>query len=321
MSSPIYPWTPVQMSATATGDSSIYQVGSGSQHITVNNFSAREPLDLAGLRAWMDRLAQACAVAVDASADSTVKRSARVRAAMIEDIRRDLAESGRQTKGKDCIRRLLTTGMVQYHVSVNRAPQTPSERMLLDLFVFTLSPVIQAPRLPKGWHGHLAELTSPLIAQVVIEAREAATKRRPNDPLLLTRALATFQLTGAASNLLEDFGDPARGYGVVAAVAMAARLPVPSNPGARSLLTWLVAATAGGVAGAATAETGTKWIIDMLSGVGGKTLSGNDDATDIGTSGGGVGSEGGVPKRPSGAVDTTPGRTGVVDDIIDQLFR
>lgn len=323
MSSPVYPWAPVQMSAAASGASSIYQVGSGSQRITVNNFAAGRPLDLAGLRAWIDRLAQACAAATDSSADRAAKHSARSRTELIDDVRRDLSASGRQSKGKDCLRRLLVTGTVQYHASVSLAPRNPSEQMILDLLVFALWPVVQAPRLPKGWQGYLTELTSPLIAQVVIDAREAEAGRRSIDPPLLTRALAAFQLTGAASNLLEDLGDPTRGYGVVTAVAMAARLPAPAKPGARSLVTWLVAAAVGGASGAAIAEAGTSLIVDFLGGGGtsGPTPTGNDDTPDIGTSGGRGGRSGDVLRHVSGGADVGPDRADAVHDIIDHLFH
>ncbi len=313
--SPISPWPPVQMSATASDESSIYQVGAGAQYVTVNNFAVGQPLDLTGLRTWIDRLSQACAdSAMDASINQAARRSLRHRTELISDIRRDLADSGRQSKGKDCLRRLLVTGIVQFHASVGLTSWKPSEQTVLDLLVFGLWPVIQAHRLPKGWHGYLAELTSPLIAQVVIDAREIGAGRV--DPPLLTRGLAAFPLNDAASNLLQDLGDPSRGYGVVTAVAMAARLPVPAEPGTRSLVTWLVA-------GAVGAEVATKLIVDLLDGpAGGGTGSSGDSVTsDIGTSGGSSGRGGGALKHMPGVIDATPDHTDAAHDIIDHLFH
>lgn len=165
--------------------------------------AANQPLDLLTLRLWVERVA--------AGRQTDRKQIDQVRAAVTDP------------STADAVRRLLIAGMVGYLARPGAPPDRPvPEEILTDLFVFALWPVVTAGKLPRGWEGELAQLTSPRLAVLVQRAREQHTPAEE-----FTRALASKSFSPAMTALFDDLADPRRGGALLTALALAGGLKAP----------------------------------------------------------------------------------------------
>jgi hypothetical protein len=149
------------------------------------------------------------------------------------------------------LRRLLASGVAQY---LSRAGQVPAgqvpEQLLVDLLVFALWAVLEAPGLPGTWQQDLVELTSPRVATLTVAARNDKDAGHPVPVEEFTRVLSARPVGPALHNLLDDLSEPHRGGSALTALAVAAGLPAPpGRGGAKGTATWMIAVLAGATAG------------------------------------------------------------------------
>ena len=122
----------------------------------------------------------------------------------------------------------------------------------MDLLVFALWAVLEAPALPGTWQQDLVELTSPRVATLTVAARNARDAGHPVHVEEFTSVLSARPVGPALHNLLDDLSEPRRGGPALTALAVAAGLPAPpGRGGAKATATWMVAVLAGATAGGA----------------------------------------------------------------------
>jgi hypothetical protein len=136
-----------------------------------------------------------------------------------------LDDSGLENeRRRDVIRRLLVAGIIGYLARPGPPPDQPvPEQILLDLIVFSLWPVVTARKLPPGWQGDLAQITSPRLAALVERTRD---ERRPA-PETFARTVANRSFSSAMVTFFDDLADPRRGGALLTAMAVAGGLPAP----------------------------------------------------------------------------------------------
>lgn len=234
-----------QITDGATVVGPVVQVGSFTGQIHYHGID-RQPLDLLTLRLWVDR------VAADyrAVADRTGDRAEAAHVQQLDLLRAGLADAGPEgERRKDKVRRHVVAGIVAYLARPGSPPDKPvPEQILLDLIVFSVWPVVTAKKLPPGWQGELAEITSPRLAALVEQAR---VERRPVAEEF-ARLVANKSFSSAMVTLFDDLADPRRGGALLMAMAVAGGLstpPVGKREG-RKVSAWALA-IAGGAALAA----------------------------------------------------------------------
>lgn len=258
----------IRMEAHAQDSSHIYQVGSGTQNNIQHVYygESREglaqlrPFDLPNLRLWIDRISTDYKQIIsDKQPQHTGKENAK-HLAQLDALRQAVDESPRRSGDKDSLRRLMAGGIAQYLSRANQLPvgQLP-EHLIMDVTLFALWPVLEAPRLPRSWQQDLAELTSPRIAAIMAEAWDAKATGHAVSIEALARFLAARPIANAVLNLFDDLGDPRRGGAALTAIAIACNLPQPPlGGGAKAIAAWISATLAGVAVGAAACDIETR---------------------------------------------------------------
>ncbi|MFI6645335.1 hypothetical protein [Streptomyces sp. NPDC050504] len=203
----------------------------------------RRPLDLLALRLWVDRIAADYRTMVEDTGD----RAGAAHIRQIDFVRTGLDDSGpANERRKDAVRRLVVAGIIGYLAHPGAPPKEPvPEQILLDLIVFSLWPVVTAKKLPSGWQGELAQITSPRLAALVERARD---ERKPRAETF-ARAVANKSFSSAMATLFDDLADPRRGGMLLTAMAIAGGLPAPptGRQESKKVAAWALA-IAGGAA-------------------------------------------------------------------------
>jgi hypothetical protein len=254
----------LQVNARAAGHGDVRVVVQGTQHNVQNYYSdeAREaagpvrPFDLPNLRLWIDRIVTDYRQQLAAEKPGVTGKETAGQLRQLAALQQSVDDPAGTANGKHALRRLLASGVAQY---LSRARQPPAgqvpEQLLLDLLVFALWAVLEAPGLPGTWQQDLAELTSPRVAVVTEAARNAKAAGRPPDVEAFAGVLSAKPVASALLNLLDDLNDPGRGGSAFTALAVAAGLPSPPRRGgAKATATWALAVLAGGTAGVVGAE-------------------------------------------------------------------
>ncbi|WP_033346233.1 hypothetical protein [Catenuloplanes japonicus] len=228
----------------------VIQAGSFTGHIHYH-FPPGRPPDLLTLRLWVDRVAADYRTLVSETGEPAGGAHLRGLDLVLAGLDSGAA-SGRgagrpEGEGRgDVVRRLVVAGIVRYLASPGPPPDEPViEQILLDLIVFSLWPVVTAQRLPPGWQGELAQLTSPRLAALV--ARERA-KARPAAEAF-ARTVADRSFSSAMVTLFDDLADPRRGGALLTAMAVAGGLPAPpAGPrNGRRVAAWTLGIAGGAV--------------------------------------------------------------------------
>ncbi|MGM1063429.1 hypothetical protein [Saccharothrix sp. Mg75] len=205
------------------------------------NASQPAPLDLPQLRAWVDHLAVDYAALMAA----VPRRKRAAHEHRLGDLRAALGDADPRP-GREAVRDLVVTGLVQY-LAITRCttPVPLSERVALDVVVFALWPVVQAPALPDDWEYDLAELASPRLASLVVQARRGLAAGHAVTSARFTRAIAAKPLSQGVLALFEDVADPRRGGAAITALALATGFPAPpTRRKPKEVFGWLVACVA-----------------------------------------------------------------------------
>lgn len=221
----------------------VVQAGTFTGQVHFHYCGNAAPLDLFTLRRWVERVAADYRALTDAVPEH-VRHVDSVRAHLA-----DSAGEGEQDLHRNGVRRLLVAGICGYVARAGQAPRVPlPEQVLLDLVVFALWPVITARRLPPGWQGELAELTSPRLAALVDLAR---SRWRPGDgeaAEAFARSVARRSLHPAMAALFDDLADPRRGGALLTSMALVGGLPQPTTEHPREVFAWVVGLVGGGAA-------------------------------------------------------------------------
>ncbi|MEE1938530.1 hypothetical protein V1L54_03730 [Streptomyces sp. TRM 70361] len=221
----------------------VVQAGTFTGQIHYHYGDDRRPLDLPALRSWVGRIAADYRAAVEDAGD----RASIAHVRQINLVRAGLDDSGPGSeRRRDVVRRLVVGGVIGYLAGPGTPPDEPvPEQILLDLIVFSLWPVVTARKLPSGWQGELARITSPRLAALVERAR---AERRPTAETF-ARAVADKSFSSAMATLFDDLADPRRGGALLTAMAIAGGLPAPptGRRGGRKVAAWALA-VAGGAA-------------------------------------------------------------------------
>lgn len=199
----------------------VVQAGTFTGQIHHHYRDDRGPLDLLALRLWVDRIASDYRAMVEHTGD----RAGTAHIRQIDLVRAGLDDSGPgNERRKDAVRRLVVAGITGYLARPGTPPDEPvPEQILLDLIVFSLWPVVTARKLPPGWQGELAQITSPRLAALVERAR---AERKPTAETF-ARAVADKSFSSAMVTLFDDLADPRRGGALLTAMAIAGGLPAP----------------------------------------------------------------------------------------------
>lgn len=199
----------------------VVQAGTFTGQIHHHYRDDRRPLDLLALRLWVDRIAADYRMMVEDTGD----RAGAAHIRQIDLVRAGLDDSGPENeRPKDAVRRLVVAGITGYLARPGTPPEEPvPEQILLDLIVFSLWPVVTAKKLPPGWQGELAQITSPRLAALVERAR---AEHKPTAETF-ARAVANKSFSSAMVALFDDLADPRRGGALLTAMAIAGGLPAP----------------------------------------------------------------------------------------------
>lgn len=220
----------------------LVQTGTFTGQIHFHYRDRSAPLDLFTLRLWIDRVTANYRALVEREGD----RVGAAHLKRVDAVRAGLDDSSGVDPRKDVVRRLLVAGIAGYLTRAEEIPRTPlPEQILLDLIVFCMWPVITAKRLPQGWQGELAEITSPRLAALVERAR--ATRRSGDEAAAeaFARAVANRSFSSAMLTLFDDLGDPRRGGGLLTSMAVVGGLPQPPTGRARKVFRWVMGIVGG----------------------------------------------------------------------------
>lgn len=239
--------TPEAVRNQITGGAAVFgpvvQAGTFTGQIHHHHRDDRRPLDLLALRLWVDRISVDYRTMVEDTGD----RAGAAHIRQIDLVRAGLDDSGLENeRRKDAVRRLVVAGIIGYLARPGAPPDEPvPEQILLDLIVFSLWPVVTAKKLPPGWQGELAQITSPRLAALVERARD---ERKPSAETF-ARAVANKSFLSAMAMLFDDLADPRRGGALLAAMAIAGGLPAPptGRRAGKKVAAWALA-IAGGAA-------------------------------------------------------------------------
>ncbi|CAL9672132.1 hypothetical protein [Streptomyces sp. enrichment culture] len=221
----------------------VVQAGTFTGEIHHHYRDDRRPLDLLALRLWVDRIAADYRTMVEDTGD----RAGAAHIRQISLVRAGLDDTGPEDeRRKDAVRRLVVAGIISYLARPGAPPDEPvPQQILLDLIVFSLWPVVTARKLPPGWQGELARITSPRLAALVERARD---ERKPSAETF-ARAVADKSFSSAMATLFDDLADPRRGGALLTAMAIAGGLPAPptGRRESRKVAAWALALAGGAV--------------------------------------------------------------------------
>ena len=251
----------------------VIQLGSGTQNVVLNyhygdsrDDSARlRPFDLPNLRLWINRIISDYTQLISDQQSPSAKRETTRRLRQLDALYRSVNDPPKKSKDRDFVRRLLAGGVAQYLSRAGQLPAEPlPEQIILDVTIFALWPIIEAPNLPPMWQQDLAELTSPRIASHIAAAREAKAAGNRIDVETLARELSDQPFTDAVLSLFEDLADPMRGGPALTAIALASGLPEPPyRGGAKATMAWVFVTLMGAAIGTATYDLDEK-VNDLL---------------------------------------------------------
>ncbi|WP_406387276.1 hypothetical protein [Streptomyces sp. NBC_00887] len=310
----------IRLQARVKGQGHAYQVVNGTQSIVHHHHyeGLEAPLALPDLRLWIDRMTTDYRTLTKASNAPLGRRRAASHAKELDALQHDLATLAKSPKDSGQLRRLLAAGAAQYLYKCTRLPAEPlPESVMVDLAVFALWPVIQTPALPSGWHDELAQLTSPRLALLVAQARQAGEAGRPVGTDLFGRALAAKPFAHGILALLEDLGDPRGGGACLTPIALAQGFTAPPRKAEpKAMLAWLLGAAAAGGAGATTAaelaDESWAWIHRQGRGPAGPQPTGDADLDDDGH----IGTHRGTSRIAHGTRTEADGN-GFLDDLLN----
>jgi hypothetical protein len=260
-------------------------VGYGTLKVSHNTYygsaSAQPaPFDLPQLREWLDEVAAGYQDYLEEYPAELSRGQRKANQRELSGFASLLKDSDNGQAAKDAVRRLIAGGVAEYLILARGARTPLSDRTALDLIVFALWPVVQAPRLPDCWQNELAEITSPRLVAVVAEARRIRDRLTCET---FTRAVADKPFSRALLALLQDLADPGRGGPAVTALALTCRLPEPPvSKGPRAMLAWFLAGVAVGTATSADAvnEAVAELLTPIWSWVNGQTVEFPSDDPD-----------------------------------------
>jgi hypothetical protein len=249
-----------QVDARAKGHGDVRVVVQGTQHNVENHYygEARDaagpirPFDLPNLRLWIDRIVNDYRRQVTGEVQGLTAKEAADQLRQLTALQHSVDDPPANAGGRNTLRRLLASGVAQYLSRADQltAGQVP-EQLLVDLLVFAIWAVLEAPRLPETWLQDLAELTSPRVAVLTEAARNAKAAGQPAEVEAFASVLSAKPVSQAVINLLDDLNDPGRGGSAFTALAVAAGLPSPPRRGgAKATATWVFAVLTGATAGA-----------------------------------------------------------------------
>jgi hypothetical protein len=227
-----------EIAGGATVNGPVVQAGTIIGQIHHHHADHRRPLDLLTLRQWVEHIA----ADYRATVESTGDRAGAAHVRQLDHVRAGLDDSGTEP---DAVRRLVIAGLVGYLARSGPPPDQPVARQIkIDLVVFSLWPLTTARKLPAGWEGELAVLTSPRLAALVEQAR---ARRSPAEEF--ARAVAKRSFADAMDSLFDDLADPSRGGALLTAMALAGDLEAPpAGRGMGRKVTLWAFAIAGGAA-------------------------------------------------------------------------
>jgi hypothetical protein len=220
------------------------------------------------LRIWIERIAADYRRALTDKQPQLNRKEVAKRLTELDELRQAVDESRAGSGDKDSLRRLLAGGIAQYLSRVRQLPNGKlPEYIIVDVAVFALWPILEAPRLPSSWQEYLAELTSPRIAAITAAARDGKEAGQAVSVEVFARFLASKPIANAMLNLFDDLGDPGGGGPALTAIAIASGLPAPPRKGdAKTVVAWVSATLGAGAAGAVAGGAGTG--IDEVLGLG-----------------------------------------------------
>ncbi|MGN9819567.1 hypothetical protein ACTMUQ_29980 [Streptomyces sp. SD11] len=265
----------IHVNARVKGQGHSYQVVHGTQSVVHHHYYAEtheRPLDLADLRLWIARMTADYKALVKVGSAPLGRRQAAGYAKQLGALRDELDAAAGRRSGRDQLQGLLAAGAAQYLRKAKQLPEEPlPESMMLDLAVFALWPVVQAPGLPVGWQDQLAQLTSPRLATLVSQARQAGERGHPVASDVFGRVLADKPFAHGILALLEDLGDPRGSGACLTPIALAQEFSTPpQKAGGKAVLIWMLGGAAvGGTSAAAALELAEKvweWLHDESRG-------------------------------------------------------
>ena len=238
-----------------------------------------EPLDLPQIRQWLGRLASDSADPAASDRRSFFRKTHKTAPSHEDELTAldaNLAGLLGRSRAEDVLRRLLALGTVQFVKAVGRIPtDAAAADVVMDVAAFALWSIVQAPALPADWQAALARLSSPRMADLVAQARDADAARKAENFTVFVQVLASRPPSLGVRNLLDDLSDQRRGGAALVALALAAGLPEPDpRKREKAAATWLFTALLGGALGAegsnlATAvnrltEEAWDWVTDSV---------------------------------------------------------
>jgi hypothetical protein len=322
---------PAYLHAEVSGDGTAYLAKTQHIHLHDNAALGVVPLDAPGLRLWIARMAGDYRALVANGQVPDGRRQSAAYVAELDGLQLVLDDPRAPARVESTVRRLLAAGAAQYLHGVRRVPADAlPEQVMLDFAVFALWPVITAPALAAGWDDALAELTSPRIAALVDQARQARDASASLRVETVARALAHGAFAPGVLRLLEDLADPRGAGACLTPMALADGFSPPPRKGdARTALFWLLAGA--GIAVAAEpvpsdlSERVWTWLDDVAGSGAGRAHSGDGD---VPGSGGGDSDPdrhrqgGGGGKHPRGGHGHhVQGPVQSLDRLIDDLFH
>jgi hypothetical protein len=211
----------------------------------------RVPLDLPQLRLWIGHLIESYDALVDRNevgySQQEIRRyrSSLASAALACD-----GEFERPAKAR--VRELLALGAANYGLTGEVPRETCfSEQMVIDFAVFSLWPLVIAPKLPRAWLDAFIDITRCIpLATLVVHARSSRGTSDAMSAHEFGQALAGISFPSGIRNLLHDLSDPRRGGCALTGMAIAGAGYAPRRGASpKRVAKWALLAAIGGVTG------------------------------------------------------------------------
>jgi hypothetical protein len=268
----------ISMRASAKHGSTIYQVVGNVENLNTSYCMPEcgsGPLDLAGLRIWIDRMVRDYESILAERGSQVPTRDTRNDLRHLEGLQQALTGgSSRKNGAKDLVLRLVVSGVVQFSHHAREYPRgVVPEQLVIDMATFALWPLIEASVLPDEWAEVLAEASSPLIATVVEAARSSRAHSHDVTPDRLGAVLSRYEYGPGIACLLGEMADPRRSGPLLSVMAFMSGVEEPPLlRNGHSVVYWLLGGVAAGVASDHIAEQ----VFDQLS----ASASGGAQTTD-----------------------------------------